>query len=537
MNTNRTRYATAPTYGMLKRGAGKRQQPLQQPTAPDFTQLPPQEQQPFGQPQTVNPQAGFPVGAPYAQPAAPFMPSAGQSLLGSQVAPVAPPFPFAPGQYPQQAASNQPNFAAVPIPQLAQPQAAPQQPQQGFSVRQQGYVPQAMPLATNTVIPASLLNAPPMQPPIPPQQGFAAPYTQGASFTPPPPDQGSLSGLQPSGVPQPPTAPPKPPRKPLGKDGWTKIFLFGFLPILFVVCIMPGTPEFLKYAFMILTILSMGAMWYLQLFSPSTRSTVTIVAVALCVILVILLVSSVDRTRPAAAVDKPPEIESTAQPESTVAPVAAPEQSVIREEVASESAAGLRLAEFMDYWKAGLVQSMVQLVQPSWATPLEKPEYDLFIILGNRTPVDYEIISITGADVDSSRTITMDATIDKNNNSTPEKYRFLILMVKVSDVWYVDPNSLTSNDLQATTPAVSIREATLNVDSPRTTTTPVPDPSTRLYYNQKGGGSYYHLNPECPAVNAKWFPLDSFLYSELSEDPYKKLLPCLKCGAPLEPHE
>lgn len=557
MNSNRTRYSSAPTYGMQKHGLGKKQAAAQQPTAPDFSQLPPQEQPPFiPQPMLPNQPLPFQAGVPFQPPVNPYMPM-GQSLLQSQGAPVQP-MPFIPNLY-TQPQGNQPNFAAVPIPQLPQPTQTPaNQPAQGkadkngvFSARQQGYVPEPIPMATSTVIPAAALNqgfdpnaafaAMAGQPPTyPPQPVIPQGYTpQSPAYASAPMQQNTLNGLQPSGMPTPPQMPQRPPRKPIGKDGWARIFLFCFLPILFVVCLMPGTPDFLKYAFMILTILTMGAVWYIQLFSPSARSTITIVAVALCIILVILLVSSEDRTRQVSASDTDPPIsaQTTVSPEDSAQPLAPPQDVSVMEEVASESAAGVRLSAFMELWKNSQVEDMVALVQPSWASTLEKPANNLFILLGNRTPTEYEIISITGAAVDSSRTITMDATISKNNNSTPVKYRFLILMVKVDEQWYVDPNSLTSNDLETPTPSVSIREPTLNPDSPRTTTTPVPDPSTKLYYNAKGHGSYYHLDPECSAVNEKWLPLDSFLYSEIGEAPYKSLLPCLKCGAPLAPED
>ena len=42
--------------------------------------------------------------------------------------------------------------------------------------------------------------------------------------------------------------------------------------------------------------------------------------------------------------------------------------------------------------------------------------------------------------------MTMSAYIDKNNGKEPVRYRFMILMVKESGDWFVDPNSLATND-------------------------------------------------------------------------------------------
>ena len=62
------------------------------------------------------------------------------------------------------------------------------------------------------------------------------------------------------------------------------------------------------------------------------------------------------------------------------------------------------------------------------------------------------------------------------------------------------------------------------------TVTSIPDPSTKLYYNANGG-TYYHIDPNCSAVNPKYLPMASFLYGELDSAPYSSLQPCLKCAA------
>ena len=110
----------------------------------------------------------------------------------------------------------------------------------------------------------------------------------------------------------------------------------------------------------------------------------------------------------------------------------------------------------------------------------------------------------------------------------------MILMVKEGGEWYVDPNSLATNDTVTATPSTEGGKATvLQSLAPRMTVTPIPDPSTKLYYNANGG-KYYHIDPNCSAVNPKFLPMASFLYSELDDDPYSSLEPCLKCGAPTQ---
>ena len=128
----------------------------------------------------------------------------------------------------------------------------------------------------------------------------------------------------------------------------------------------------------------------------------------------------------------------------------------------------------------------------------------------------------------------MSAYIDKNNGKDPVRYRFMILMVKESGQWYVDPNSLATNDVATETPSPAPgKETVVQSLAPRMTVTPIPDPSTKLYYNANGG-KYYHLDPNCSAVNPKFLPMASFLYSELDNAPFSSLQPCLKCGAPTQ---
>lgn len=52
--------------------------------------------------------------------------------------------------------------------------------------------------------------------------------------------------------------------------------------------------------------------------------------------------------------------------------------------------------------------------------------------------------------------------------------------------------------------------------------------SNAWYYNADGG-KYYHANPSCPSVSAKYLPLKSFPKGELQNSPYRNLQPCPQC--------
>jgi len=59
----------------------------------------------------------------------------------------------------------------------------------------------------------------------------------------------------------------------------------------------------------------------------------------------------------------------------------------------------------------------------------------------------------------------------------------------------------------------------------------LPDPATPLYRNPDGG-SNYHLDQNCSGVKEKFLPLTGdFTYADL-DDTFKKLTPCVYCGAP-----
>ncbi|MBR5302433.1 MAG: L,D-transpeptidase family protein [Clostridia bacterium] len=61
----------------------------------------------------------------------------------------------------------------------------------------------------------------------------------------------------------------------------------------------------------------------------------------------------------------------------------------------------------------------------------------------------------------------------------------------------------------------------------------LPDPSTVLYRNPNGG-SNYHLDQNCSGVKEKFLPLTGdFNYADLDGE-FKKLTPCVHCGAPLK---
>lgn len=546
MNSNRSRYTSTPTYGMQKRSFAKKTGPVRPASeAPDFSQAPApltgmpfQAQSPVSQPAPIFQQQGIPVYPAQNQPIMPVQPTPPVQNMQMQFAMpsfVQPGNMFPAQQNSMQQPLNQPLGNTVP----------PIQPTGSFSSHAQGFVPPAMQPAARPVVRQA---APAMQPPftspvqqpvqpfggMPPvmssttvQQTYGYPpmAQQNAAFTQPTPQQ---------------SGPVRLPREPMDADKLWSIFLFGILPLLFIPCLfVTGIWNFVRFIFIGAAVIGLGVMWYRQMYTPSLRLIISMVYVALCIGAIAMTMQSTSDVRQtnsnmnqqAAVQQQQSQTENTA----VALPSEIPSPTETPSPVSGPSEAEKRLGLFMNLWSVNNTTEMVHLVQPSWCSAQENPSMALFMVLANRTPEDFTIEDISGTETDNSRTVTMRATINKNTGKAPSIYRFMIMMVKEGGEWYVNPNSLATNDEQAAATdenVVKTQSVGLATEAPRTTVTPPPPASTSLYYNM--GGNSYHMDPNCPSVNADNLPFDvTFSYGELKEVKNANgLVPCLRCGAP-----
>lgn len=550
MNENRMKYASTPTYGMQKRGFFKKTPIRQAPESPDFSKAPDpmptlQQQGAAGAQPPLFPQQT----PPGTIPASPYFP-----VQPTQQAPYASPQYVSPS-----GGIQQPFYTGVPFVQPSPTQPLPlgnsapavSSPVGGFSPRAQGYVP---PMNQPQHAVASVQPAPFVV-----QPSVGAP-SQSVPFQPQNPSFAQLPPVVPMGF-SPQQAPsmqqgsaqqapytlrtaPKPPKEqsPLTADKLWAGFLFGLLPLAFIACLFVSQPLFFfRYIFLGLCVVGLGGMWYRQMYGSTTRLIVSMAYVALCIVLIAMSMQGGRDARQASPASAGPTIQDTLPPESSMSEAALTEQQepepTPTPTVSGPSQAQLRLESFMTLWQVNNTQEMVSLVQPSWASQQENPSTALFMVLANRTPEEFTIEEVSGSDQDSSRTVTMTALINKNNGKDPVLYRFMVLMVQEGNEWYVDPNSLATNDDISTSDENVVNDLTVAVatSTPRTTVTPAPPANTTLYYNVNGG-SLYHLDPYCSSVDESYLPLTgTFLYSELASymnGTIKTLSPCLKCGAP-----
>ena len=201
-----------------------------------------------------------------------------------------------------------------------------------------------------------------------------------------------------------------------------------------------------------------------------------------------------------------------------------------------KSAAEIALENFMEKWRKGIVADMVEYTAKSWQDSVKEqqpPSQQLFWKFAQKPLLEWRQMSApTGTDESTARTITVQADISYSGETRTYEYDALVL--REGNEWKIDPDSLSTGVLveQATpTPDPNVTPT----PTPEPTPTPTPGPKTKLYYNKKGGGKYYHADSECYTVDKQYLPLASFQYKDINKSPYDKLKPCPKCNAPERP--
>lgn len=313
-----------------------------------------------------------------------------------------------------------------------------------------------------------------------------------------------------------------------------QICLTLLLPIVFIVALILGYSE-VHWAFVGFSLLALLCMWVGDAFIPQARKTMTLIYTAL------MMVSVAAALWFTVSVVGPAE-DKTATGDSDLSGLfgrnvtssqvgafgnsinASTVQNDVKPETTpdSRSHAQDRLERFMSSWMNLDYNAMLEYCSPAWKNAQPNPAQAIFKVRGTQTPTRYEVIYVSGNDADDSRTITMEAMIDRGDGNNPTKYRYEVLMLRVNGQWYVDPASLIT--------ATKVVDA--GTPTPHYTLMPTnsPDPNLVLYYNPSGG-SFYHTEKNCSSTAIKYLPFKgSFRYSEIGNFP--DLKPCGKCNAP-----
>ena len=373
-------------------------------------------------------------------------------------------------------------------------------------------------------------------------QGYGPGGAQGYSYAPmgrnrqPAQEMGQQIPLNGGGY-VPPAVPVR--KQPFQFKPWMLIALGAALALLLGVGLFLKMPA-LQWAFIVLAASSIGVFWVRPLVPANHRLSYTII---FGVLILVALLSALgflqprqDTTRnpaqPAAATAQPGGSGSGAviDPETgnVISSVAQAAATPTPTPVADDTSTTDRLETFFRYWSANRQDEMLTLCAPSWQSSVDNPKTALFGLLANRTPLDYTVEKVSGTVDDTSRTVTVTSTMDRNNGKEPVKYRLGVLMVREGDTWYVDPQSLKTYEKEET-PDPSITEA------PTPTAEPLVNSATVLYYNPDGG-TKYHLDQNCKSTHAKYLPMKGhFTYGEINDEKYASLSPCNVCAAPLRP--
>lgn len=309
-----------------------------------------------------------------------------------------------------------------------------------------------------------------------------------------------------------------------------QVMLMIILPVLFIVSLLVKN-NIVYLVFSALSVLCLMAAWLLSAFVPNARATLTIIHIALVLVALFAVLISPSQS-PAEDKRSANDLQSIFNKESSASMV---DMMLKQQEDAGPtptpnpghaSFAQQRLEQFMSAWSNIDYAAMAQYCVPSWVAAQSDPNTSMFHLRANRSVVSYEVLDVSGNDTDQTRTINMNVVIDKSNGSAPQTHRFQVLMVRINDEWYVDPNSLSSLGI------IQTEEEKARTVIATVVPTATPDPNITLFYNPNGG-LRYHLDSNCKSLNPEYLPLThSFHYSDLGSAPYSKLIPCGTCGAP-----
>lgn len=327
------------------------------------------------------------------------------------------------------------------------------------------------------------------------------------------------------------------------RSGWLSVMVTVVLPVLFLLALLIEN-NVIRLIFLGAAAICVAAMWIMNVFAHGARSTLTIAYVALMAVIGLALVlgmqtpesraaSSTARNQTGQFTDKAnTDALSAYLASNATTPV--PDTSYVIEENAVP-AAQKQLENFLTEWANSNIPGMVALCTPSWVQHQQNPEGQLWNLMMNRVPTTYLVENVAGSEADTSRTLTVKVTFLNQGTGDTVVNRMEVLMFRVNDVWYVDPQSLGGTVVDEEAELARAQQESMRIASTKAPATPTPEPqdtdALKLYYNADGG-KYYHNSPICEAVSQQYWPLSEFYYSDLNTTSFKNLIRCPKCNPP-----
>lgn len=329
--------------------------------------------------------------------------------------------------------------------------------------------------------------------------------------------------------------------EPVRRSGMLSIAVTILLPVLFVFALLIDSVA-LRLIFIAVAAIAIAAMWVMNVFAREARSTLSIAYLALIVVIAVALALSRINPNPESQQNAvQPALSSNAgfnwaEPNNanpaTVTATPTPEYHA---EAMSTSAAQKQLENFLIQWQENDIPDMLQLCAPSWVSKQQSAEIALWNLMRNRYPTEYLVENVQGSEADTSRTITVKITFHNQGTGDVSVDRMHVLMFRVNDTWYVDPQSLNGTRVDE-----AAEQALAEQNSQRIQTTKAPvvvtpkptgDDAVQVYYNPDGG-RYYHKKQNCSSVSESYWPLTSLYYSDLETQKFLHLMQCPICNPP-----
>ena len=323
------------------------------------------------------------------------------------------------------------------------------------------------------------------------------------------------------------------------RSGVMSIAVTLVLPVLFILALMIDSVA-LRLIFLAVAAIAIAAMWLMNVFARGARSTLSIAYAALMVVIAVALALSLQtpesQQNSNAVSARNTQVQDWTAPyyASTATSASATPSAYIIEETTT-SAAQKQLESFILGWRENAIPTMLPMCAPSWVAKQQSPEAALWNLMRNREPVEYRIENVQGSEADTSRTITVKVTFENQGTGDVTVERMNVMMLRVNETWYVDPQSLNGTVVDEAAEQARAERDSQRIQSTKAPVTATPEPTgddaVQVFYNPDGG-RYYHKKASCPDVAESYWPLTPLYYSDLETQNFLHLMQCPTCDPP-----
>ena len=226
-------------------------------------------------------------------------------------------------------------------------------------------------------------------------------------------------------------------------------------------------------------------------------------------------------------------------------PTAPPQQQIVdpaQMETAAVASQGMQSAptteaeqvlnSYLQMWREKNFEGMVKYTSRSWQQQLKTPPSRQLSYEHSRWDIqNWTMSSQPEASTATVSIIVVEANLVKGTSDRTQAYgRYTASVILDGGTWYVDPDTLRGSPMPL---ALLEQPSEPEQTQASASAEPTINPSLKLWYNPDGGQKY-HLRQDCPDINPKFHSkMKSFTYSEIGD--HSKLRHCNTCEAPRAP--